>query len=68
MVRVLRRGASEVVVVADGQRYPAERIQSEGVFEAAVPPSLTTYRVEVDGVLVDDPTGTCPRSASLTSS
>jgi 1,4-alpha-glucan branching enzyme len=54
-VRTLRRGAAEVVVVADGERYPATRIQSEGVFEASVPPSVTTYRVEVDGAVLDDP-------------
>jgi 1,4-alpha-glucan branching enzyme len=54
-VRVLRRGAADVVVVADGQRFPATRIQPEGVFEADVPDSVTTYRVEVDGVVVDDP-------------
>jgi 1,4-alpha-glucan branching enzyme len=55
VVRVLWRGADEVVVVADGERFPAARIRDEGVFEAAVPESLTTYRVEVDGALHDDP-------------
>src|SRR5262249_15512390 len=54
-VRILRRGASDVVIVADGVRYPATRIQSEGVFEASVPPSVTTYRIEVDGAVLDDP-------------
>src|SRR5690242_3831159 len=54
-VRTLRRGAGEVVIVADGQRFPTTRIQPEGVFEAKVPASVTTYRVEVDGVLRDDP-------------
>jgi 1,4-alpha-glucan branching enzyme len=54
-IRTLRRGAAEVVIVADGGRFPATRIQSEGVFEATVPDSVTTYRVEVDGVLHDDP-------------
>jgi 1,4-alpha-glucan branching enzyme len=54
-IRTLRRGAATVVIVADGARIPAKRIQSEGVFEATVPESVTTYRVEVDGVLRDDP-------------
>ncbi len=55
VVRTLRRGAGEVAVLVDGSRYPAARIQDEGVFEARVPTGVTGYRLDVDGRVVDDP-------------
>jgi 1,4-alpha-glucan branching enzyme len=55
VIRTLRRGASEVAVVVDGQRYPAAQVHPEGIFEATVPGTVSEYRVDVDGSLCDDP-------------
>jgi 1,4-alpha-glucan branching enzyme len=55
VVRTLRRGASEVVVVAGTARHPMTRSHPEGLFEATVPGMVSDYRVEVDGRVVDDP-------------
>ncbi|WP_238016411.1 1,4-alpha-glucan branching protein GlgB [Dactylosporangium sp. AC04546] len=55
LVRTLRRGASEVAVVADGERHPMHRVHDEGVFEAELPGVVGDYRIETDGVLGDDP-------------
>ena len=55
VIRTLRRGAEDVAVVVDSQRYPMARVHDEGLFEAKVPGSVLDYRVEVDGTLQDDP-------------
>jgi 1,4-alpha-glucan branching enzyme len=62
VIRTLRRGATEVAVVADPSpsgtsrsRYPMTRVHDAGVFEVTVPGSVLDYRVEVDGALHDDP-------------
>jgi 1,4-alpha-glucan branching enzyme len=55
VIRTLRRGAEEVAVVVDGDRRPMRRVRPEGVFEAVVPGHVLDYRVEVDGLRLDDP-------------
>jgi 1,4-alpha-glucan branching enzyme len=55
IVRTLRRHATDVAVVAGGQRHPMKRVHDGGVFEATVPGAVPDYRVEVDGTVVDDP-------------
>jgi 1,4-alpha-glucan branching enzyme len=55
VIRTLRRGAGDVGVLVDGQRYPAARVAPEGVFEATVPGTVDDYRIEVDGTSRDDP-------------
>jgi 1,4-alpha-glucan branching enzyme len=55
VIRTLRRGAEDVAVVVDAQRYPMTRVHDEGIFEATVRGSVLDYRVEVDGTLHDDP-------------
>jgi 1,4-alpha-glucan branching enzyme len=55
VIRTLRRGAGEVTVLAADERFPMRRVHDAGVFEATVPGSVPDYRVEVDGVAVDDP-------------
>ncbi|MFG1951479.1 1,4-alpha-glucan branching protein GlgB [Micromonospora sp. NPDC048830] len=54
-IRTLRRGTGEVSVLVDGERHPATRVHDVGVFEATVPGTVLDYRVEVDGVVHDDP-------------
>jgi len=54
VIRTLRRGAGEVVVVVAEQRFAAEPVH-DGVFEATVPGTVLEYRLEVDGTVVDDP-------------
>jgi 1,4-alpha-glucan branching enzyme len=55
LIRTLRRGADTVtVVVADG-RYPMRRVHGEGIFEVIVAGTVTDYRVDVDGRILDDP-------------
>ncbi len=60
VVRTLRRGAHDVSLTVSGRRVPMSRVHDEGVFEARIPVDGDTgvavdYRVEVDGVTVDDP-------------
>jgi 1,4-alpha-glucan branching enzyme len=55
VIRTLRRGAGAVAAIVDGQRYPMQRLIEEGIFEATVPGQITDFRVEVDGVVRDDP-------------
>jgi len=68
------------VVLADGRRFPAGHVH-QGVFAATLPlAEIPDYRLAVTypgddgagsdapaaGLLIDDPTGTCPRSARWT--
>jgi 1,4-alpha-glucan branching enzyme len=55
LVRTLRRGADEVVLLEGERRHPMRRVHAEGVFEAEVPGQVLEYRLEVDGRTVDDP-------------
>src|SRR5690349_8476408 len=55
VIRTLRRGATDVSVVAGDQRYPMKRVHDEGIFEAVVPGAVSDYRVDVDGTVCDDP-------------
>jgi 1,4-alpha-glucan branching enzyme len=64
-IRVYRRGADKVTVVAGAQvagaqvagalRYPMEPRHEVGVFEATLPGTVLDYRLDVDGTVVDDP-------------
>jgi 1,4-alpha-glucan branching enzyme len=55
VIRTLRRGATSVVLIVGADRHPMTRRHVEGVFEATVPGDIVDYRVEIDGVLHDDP-------------
>ena len=55
VIRTLRRGAGDVAVVAESGRYPMTRVQPDGIFEATVPGVVLDYRLDVDGVVRDDP-------------
>ncbi|MBX6748966.1 MAG: 1,4-alpha-glucan branching protein GlgB [Micromonosporaceae bacterium] len=55
VIRTLRRGATDVAAIVDGQRYPMQRLIQEGIFETTVPGRVTEYRIEVDGRVTDDP-------------
>ncbi|MEV4756646.1 1,4-alpha-glucan branching protein GlgB [Micromonospora sp. NPDC049559] len=55
LIRTWRRGAAEVAVLVDGDRYPMVRVHDEGVFEASVPGTALNYRLDVDGEIHDDP-------------
>jgi 1,4-alpha-glucan branching enzyme len=55
VIRTLRRGASTVAVVVDGERHPMARVHPEGVFEVTVPGKVLDYRLDVDGSEHDDP-------------
>ncbi|MGI5242885.1 1,4-alpha-glucan branching protein GlgB [Dactylosporangium sp. CA-139066] len=55
VIRALRRGAHEVAVVVDAERYPMRQVHGEGVFEVEVPGAVHDYRIDADGVLTDDP-------------
>ncbi len=55
VIRALRQHASRVSVVVGGTVTPMARVHPDGIFEAAVPDQVSDYRLEVDGVEVDDP-------------
>jgi 1,4-alpha-glucan branching enzyme len=55
VIRTLRRGATDVAAVVDGEHLPMKRIRDEGLFEVAVPGTVTDYRLDVDGTECDDP-------------
>jgi 1,4-alpha-glucan branching enzyme len=55
LIRTLRRGAQTVVALVADDRYPMRRVHDEGIFEVAVPGTVTDYRVDVDGRILDDP-------------
>ncbi len=55
IIRTLRKGAKAVTLVYEGERVEMTRVQDDGVFAAEVPGLVLDYRVEVDGVLYDDP-------------
>jgi 1,4-alpha-glucan branching enzyme len=55
VIRTLRRGAGAVNAVVDGAVIPMRRVHDEGIFEVDVPSTVTDYRLDVDGVRVDDP-------------
>ncbi|ASW57583.1 1,4-alpha-glucan branching protein GlgB [Plantactinospora sp. KBS50] len=65
VVRTLRRGGADPVLVADGRREPMRRVHPGGVFEAAVPGEVDDYRIEVDGHLHDDPYRFAPTLGDL---
>ena len=65
VIRTMRRGASEAAVVIDGERHPMHRVRPEGIFEAIVPGHVLDYRLDVDGVRVDDPYRYAPTISEL---
>jgi 1,4-alpha-glucan branching enzyme len=55
LIRTLRRNANKVDLIVDGHATPMERVHDAGVFEATVLGEVLDYRLDVDGVVVDDP-------------
>jgi 1,4-alpha-glucan branching enzyme len=55
VVRTLRRRAERVSLLVDGVATPMTRVHDEGIFEATVDGAVADYRLDVDGVCVDDP-------------
>ncbi|WP_027345080.1 1,4-alpha-glucan branching protein GlgB [Hamadaea tsunoensis] len=53
VVRVLRRGASEVSLLLKDDRVPMKRVHPDGIFVAAA--DEPDYRLDVDGQEQDDP-------------
>jgi 1,4-alpha-glucan branching enzyme len=54
-IRTLRRGATDVSVVAEGSTVPMQRVHDEGIFEVTLPGMIIDYRIEIDGRRFDDP-------------
>ncbi|MFC7530688.1 1,4-alpha-glucan branching protein GlgB [Actinoplanes sp. GCM10030250] len=55
VIRTLRKGASAVAILHDGERYEATRVHDDGIFAAELPGTVLDYRVDVDGTQCDDP-------------
>jgi 1,4-alpha-glucan branching enzyme len=55
LIRTLRRNANKVDLIVDGHATPMERVHDAGVFEVTVLGEVLDYRLDVDGVVVDDP-------------
>ncbi|SDS15102.1 1,4-alpha-glucan branching enzyme [Actinoplanes derwentensis] len=55
VVRTLRKGASEVTVLHDGERYETTKVHDVGIFAAELPGTVLDYRLDVDGTEHDDP-------------
>jgi 1,4-alpha-glucan branching enzyme len=54
-VRTLRRGATDVSVIAGGKMVPMHRVHDEGIFEVTLPGMVVDYRIEIGGARFDDP-------------
>jgi 1,4-alpha-glucan branching enzyme len=65
VVRVLRRGADEVTLVAGGVRHPMKRVHDDGIFQAELSTWIADYRLDVDGVVCDDPYRHAPTLGEL---
>jgi len=55
IVRAIRRGATDVAVIAGDERFPMTQVHGEGVWEAELPGVVGDYRIDADGVIADDP-------------
>src|ERR1044071_3532747 len=55
IIRTLRKGAKEVVLVHGGERITMTKVQPDGIFAAEAPGTVLDYRLNVDGVECDDP-------------
>ena len=55
VIRTMRRGAKEVTLIHDTEKVPMVKAHPDGVFAAEVPGTVLDYRLDVDGVEVDDP-------------
>ncbi|HEX8347163.1 MAG TPA: 1,4-alpha-glucan branching enzyme, partial [Actinoplanes sp.] len=55
VIRTLRRHATEVAVLAGGERHPMQRVHDDGIFAAELPGTVLDYRLDIDGTQCDDP-------------
>ncbi|WP_433797719.1 1,4-alpha-glucan branching protein GlgB [Actinoplanes sp. CA-252034] len=55
VIRTLRKGATEVAVLHEGERYEATLVHPDGIFAAELPGTVLDYRIDVDGTQCDDP-------------
>ncbi|GIF36843.1 1,4-alpha-glucan branching enzyme GlgB [Actinoplanes xinjiangensis] len=55
VVRTLRKGATAVAVLHEGERYEATQVHPGGIFAAELPGTVLDYRIDVDGTQCDDP-------------
>ena len=55
VVRTLRKGAKNVVLLHDGDKLPMVKVHPDGIFAAEVAGTVLDYRLDVDGVECDDP-------------
>ncbi|WP_435869713.1 1,4-alpha-glucan branching protein GlgB [Actinoplanes xinjiangensis] len=55
VVRTLRKGATTVAVLHEGERYEATQVHPGGIFAAELPGTVLDYRIDVDGTQCDDP-------------
>ncbi|MGK5443217.1 1,4-alpha-glucan branching protein GlgB [Micromonospora sp. URMC 105] len=54
-IRVMRRGAGDVMLRIGDERHPMKRVHDVGVFETRVEGTVLDYRIEADGQVTDDP-------------
>ncbi|WP_045748317.1 MULTISPECIES: 1,4-alpha-glucan branching protein GlgB [Actinoplanes] len=55
VIRTLRKGATAVHVLHDGERHEMTRVHPDGIFAAELAGTVLDYRLDVDGTQVDDP-------------
>nr|WP_239143213.1 1,4-alpha-glucan branching protein GlgB [Actinoplanes philippinensis] len=55
VIRTLRKGATAVAVLHEGERYEATQVHPDGIFAAELPGTVLDYRIDVDGTQCDDP-------------
>jgi 1,4-alpha-glucan branching enzyme len=55
VIRTLRRHAKTVTVLVGDEKHPMRRIHDEGVYAVEVPGTVLDYRLDVDGLVCDDP-------------
>ncbi|RAK42660.1 1,4-alpha-glucan branching enzyme [Actinoplanes lutulentus] len=55
VIRTLRKGASKVAVLHDGERTEMTLVHPDGIFAAELAGTVLDYRLDVDGTQADDP-------------
>ncbi|MFI1988622.1 1,4-alpha-glucan branching protein GlgB [Actinoplanes sp. NPDC020271] len=55
VIRTLRKGAKQVTVLHEEQRYEMTQVHPDGIFAAELPGTVLDYRLDVDGTQCDDP-------------
>jgi 1,4-alpha-glucan branching enzyme len=55
VIRTMRKGATSVAVVVEGERTEMTSVHPDGIFAVALPGTVLDYRIDVDGTVVDDP-------------